>query len=68
LTKLWALVESLDERPWIAQRITVSMQALSGKRLRPDKGLSQDELAERAATHQAYLSGGERGVRNASRN
>lgn len=39
---------------------------LNVQRLRRDKGLSQEELAERAEMHQTYLSGVERGVRNAS--
>lgn len=39
---------------------------LNVQRLRRDKGLSQEELAERADMHQTYLSGIERGVRNAS--
>lgn len=39
---------------------------LNVQRLRRDKGLSQEELAERADMHQTYLSGVERGVRNAS--
>lgn len=39
---------------------------LNVQRLRRDKGLSQEELASRAEMHQTYLSGVERGVRNAS--
>jgi transcriptional regulator with XRE-family HTH domain len=39
---------------------------LNVQRLRRDKGLSQEELASRAEVHQTYLSGVERGVRNAS--
>ncbi len=39
---------------------------LNVQRLRRDKGLSQEELAGRADVHQTYLSGVERGVRNAS--
>jgi len=39
---------------------------LNVQRLRRDKGLSQEELAARAEMHQTYLSGVERGVRNAS--
>ena len=36
------------------------------KELRGSKGLSQEELAHRAEVHQTYLSGVERGKRNAS--
>jgi transcriptional regulator with XRE-family HTH domain len=39
---------------------------LNVQNLRRDKGLSQEELAERAEVHQTYLSGVERGVRNPS--
>lgn len=39
---------------------------LNVQRLRRDKKLSQEELAARADVHQTYLSGVERGVRNAS--
>jgi transcriptional regulator with XRE-family HTH domain len=39
---------------------------LNVQRLRRDKGLSQEELAARAEVHQTYLSGVERGKRNAS--
>lgn len=39
---------------------------LNVQRLRRDKGFSQEELAARAEMHQTYLSGVERGVRNAS--
>lgn len=34
------------------------------RRARHDRGLSQEELADRAAVHQTYLSGVERGRRN----
>jgi transcriptional regulator with XRE-family HTH domain len=34
------------------------------QRLRREKGLSQEELADRAGIHQTYLSGVERGRRN----
>ncbi|WP_421738817.1 helix-turn-helix domain-containing protein [Caulobacter sp.] len=34
--------------------------------LRRERGLSQEELAHRAEVHQTYLSGVERGRRNAS--
>ena len=37
---------------------------LNVQRLRREKGLSQEELADRAAIHQTYLSGVERGRRN----
>jgi transcriptional regulator with XRE-family HTH domain len=39
---------------------------LNVQRLRRAKGYSQEELAERADVHQTYLSGVERGKRNAS--
>jgi DNA-binding XRE family transcriptional regulator len=37
---------------------------LNLQRLRREKGLSQEELADRAQIHQTYLSGVERGRRN----
>ncbi len=37
---------------------------LNLQRLRREKGLSQEELADRAQIHQTYLSGVERGIRN----
>jgi len=43
------------------KRVGVNVQ-----RLRRDKGLSQEELAHRAAVHQTYLSGVETGKRNPS--
>jgi len=39
---------------------------LNVQRLRRGKDWSQEELAERADVHQTYLSGVERGKRNAS--
>ena len=39
---------------------------LNVQRLRRGKELSQEELAARASVHQTYLSGVERGKRNAS--
>jgi len=37
---------------------------LNVQRARRERGLSQEELAHRAAVHQTYLSGVERGSRN----
>jgi transcriptional regulator with XRE-family HTH domain len=37
---------------------------LNVQEARRERGLSQEELADRAAVHQTYLSGVERGVRN----
>jgi transcriptional regulator with XRE-family HTH domain len=37
---------------------------LNVQKLRRAKGLSQEELADRAKIHQTYLSGVERGLRN----
>ena len=37
---------------------------LNLRRLRREKGLSQEELADLASIHQTYLSGVERGKRN----
>jgi len=42
-------------------RVGLNLQAL-----RRDRGYSQEELAHRAAMHQTYLSGIERGRRNPS--
>jgi transcriptional regulator with XRE-family HTH domain len=39
---------------------------LNTQHLRRAQGLSQEELADRAAIHQTYLSGVERGKRNPS--
>ena len=39
---------------------------LNVQNLRRARGLSQEELADRAQVHQTYLSGVERGVRNPS--
>jgi transcriptional regulator with XRE-family HTH domain len=43
----------------VRARVGVNLQ-----RLRREKGLSQEELADRAQIHQTYLSGVERGRRN----
>lgn len=45
----------------VRQRVGLNLQAL-----RKERGFSQEELAHRAAIHQTYLSGVERGKRNAS--
>jgi transcriptional regulator with XRE-family HTH domain len=37
---------------------------LNMKRLRQEKGWSQEEFAERCGLHRTYISGLERGVRN----
>jgi transcriptional regulator with XRE-family HTH domain len=39
---------------------------LNVQKFRRERGLSQEELAHRAAMHQTYLSGIERGKRNPS--
>jgi transcriptional regulator with XRE-family HTH domain len=43
----------------VRERVGFNLQ-----RLRREKGLSQEELADRAQIHQTYLSGVERGRRN----
>lgn len=43
----------------IRQRLSDNM-----RKFRRDKGLSQEELAERAGVHRTYISGVERCVRN----
>jgi transcriptional regulator with XRE-family HTH domain len=43
----------------VRERVGFNLQ-----RLRREKGLSQEELADRAEVHQTYLSGVERGKRN----
>ncbi len=43
----------------VRERVGLNLQ-----RLRREKGLSQEELADHAAIHQTYLSGLERGRRN----
>lgn len=45
----------------VRQRVGLNLQEL-----RRRKGFSQEELAHRAEVHQTYLSGVERGRRNAS--
>ena len=37
---------------------------LNVKRLREARGISQEDLADRAGVHRTYVSGVERGVRN----
>ena len=43
----------------VRERVGLNLQ-----KLRREKGLSQEELADRADIHQTYLSGVERGKRN----
>ncbi len=43
----------------VRQRLKQNM-----KRLRAEKGWSQEELADRTGLHRTYISGVERGVRN----
>jgi transcriptional regulator with XRE-family HTH domain len=43
----------------VRERVGLNLQ-----RLRRQKGLSQEELADLANVHQTYLSGVERGIRN----
>lgn len=43
----------------VRERVGLNLQ-----RLRREKGLSQEELADLASIHQTYLSGVERGKRN----
>jgi transcriptional regulator with XRE-family HTH domain len=43
----------------VRQRVGLNLQ-----KLRRERGLSQEELADRANIHQTYLSGVERGKRN----
>jgi transcriptional regulator with XRE-family HTH domain len=43
----------------VRERVGLNLQ-----RLRREKGLSQEELADLAGIHQTYLSGVERGKRN----
>jgi transcriptional regulator with XRE-family HTH domain len=43
----------------VRERVGLNLQ-----RLRRERGLSQEELADRANIHQTYLSGVERGKRN----
>jgi transcriptional regulator with XRE-family HTH domain len=45
----------------VRKRVGANLQAL-----RKESGLSQEEVAHRAAIHQTYLSGVERGKRNPS--
>ena len=45
----------------VRERVGLNLQ-----NLRRARGLSQEELAHRAQVHQTYLSGVERGKRNAS--
>lgn len=40
------------------------VMAANLRRIRTDKGLSQEELAFRCGVHRTYVSGVERGVRN----
>lgn len=45
----------------VRRRVGLNLQ-----RIRRDKGLSQEELADRSSVHQTYLSGVEGGKRNPS--
>jgi len=45
-------------------RELINRVAYTVKQLRKAKGLSQEELAERASLDRTYISGVERGVRN----
>jgi DNA-binding XRE family transcriptional regulator len=60
---LWwsALSTRANLRMDVAKRVGLNLQ-----RLRRDKGLSQEELADCASVHQTYLSGVEGGKRNPS--
>ena len=51
-------------RPFLAPMDVRKRVGLNVQRLRRERGLSQEELAARAAVHQTYLSGVEGGKRN----